>query len=192
MSAEAGAPDTRPLIPRVLLAVTVFAGLLLAMAATARGLQFAYAHPTVEEYLAHLGEGKASLVPAGALTYDGAHFECSRFPTVLNAALNDYGAAYFGFIILNPQRFEQMPLTLKRYAYAHECGHQYVGFDEGEADCYAVRRGRAEGWLDTKAMDEICAFISRSKGSGVHALGTRRCAMMRQCLARARPGREPL
>jgi hypothetical protein len=41
-------------------------------------------------------------------------------------------------------------------------------------------------------MDEICGFISRSKGDAVHGLGVRRCEMMRRCFARARPGREPL
>lgn len=175
-------------------AILCFALLFIAAAGAARWLQYAYAHPTVEEYLAHLAEKgvKAEVVPAGALSHDGERFLCGRFPTVLNAGLNDYGAAYFGFILLNPKRFEQMPLTLKRYAYAHECGHQYVGYDEGEADCYAVRRGRAEGWLDAAAMDEICAFISRSRGSAVHPLGVRRCAMMRRCFARSRPGREPL
>ena len=192
MSANEQAQPQRGPLLHVILIVGLFSGLILAIAGTVRWLQFAYAHPTAEEYLAHLEDGKAKLIPAGTLSYDGQPFECGRFPTVLNAGLDDYGAAYFGFIILNPKRFEQMPLTLKRYAYAHECGHQYVGYDEGEADCYAVRRGRAEGWLDVAAMDEICAFISRSKGDGVHALGTRRCAMMRQCFARARPGREPL
>ncbi len=157
----------------------------------ARWMQFVYAPPTAEEYLAHLGGG-AKLIPAGALAYDGQSFACGRFPTMLNARLDDYGAAFFGFVLLNPARFDALPLTLKRYAYAHECGHQYVGYDEGEADCYAVRRGRREGWLDAQAMDDICAFISRSKGDGVHALGTRRCQMMRQCLARSRTGREPL
>jgi hypothetical protein len=172
-------------------AVAAFAVLMLAGATMARWLHFAYAHPTVADYVAHLG-GKAKIVPAGELTYDGRSFRCGRFPTVLNAALDDYGAAYFGFVLLNPKRFEQLPLTLKRYAYAHECGHQYVGYDEGEADCYAIRRGRAEGWLDAKAMDEICGFISRSKGDAMHGLGVRRCEMMRRCFARARPGREPL
>jgi hypothetical protein len=171
--------------------LAAFAGLLLAALGVVRWMQLAYAHPTVEEYLAHHG-GKPEIIPAGKLTYDGVGFTCGRFPTVMNAALDDYGAAYFGFVLLNPARFPQLPPTLKRYAYAHECGHQYVGYDEGEADCYAVRRGRAEGWLDAAAMDEICGFIGRSKGDGVHALGTRRCQMMRRCLARGRPGREPL
>lgn len=176
---------------RTMAAIIAFALLLAGAVGGARWMQLIYATPTVEEYLAHAGS-TATFVPAGSLTYDGAAFACGRFPTVLNAKLDDYGAAYFGFVLLNPARFDALPLTLKRYAYAHECGHQYVGYDEGEADCYAVRRGRREGWLDAAAMDEICAFISRSKGDGVHALGTRRCAMMRQCLARARPGREPL
>ncbi len=168
-----------------------FAALIAVSAGAVRGLQFAYAHPTPEEYLDHLG-GEGRLIPAGGLAYDGETFSCGRFPTVMDPTLKDYGAAYFGFIMLNEARFTQMPLTLKRYAYAHECGHQYVGYDEGEADCYAIRRGRAERWLDAAAMDEICAFISRSQGTAVHALGRRRCEMMRRCFARTRPGREPL
>jgi hypothetical protein len=168
-----------------------FVALIAAAAGAARWMQFVYATPTVAEYVAHHG-GKLKVTPAGALAYDGQTFQCGRFPTVFNASLDDYGAAYFGFVLINPARFETLPLTLKRYAYAHECGHQYVGYDEGEADCYAIRRGRGEGWLDAAAMDEICAFISRSKGDGVHALGARRCAMMRRCFARSRPGREPL
>jgi len=191
MSAANGGNRSAVSLTAAALAVAAFAVLMLAGAATARWLQFAYGHPTVAEYVAHLG-GKATIVAAGELRYDGERFQCGRFPTLLNAALDDYGAAYFGFVLLNPARFEQLPLTLKRYAYAHECGHQYVGYDEGAADCYAIRRGQAEGWLDQGAMDKICAFISRSKGDAVHALGMRRCEMMRRCFARARPGREPL
>jgi hypothetical protein len=185
------ASDARSDPRRGAIALIGFAVLLAAAAGAARALQFAYAHATAAEYLAHLG-GDATLVPAGELEYGGQRFECSRFPTVLNSKLNDYGAAYFGFVLLNPKRFEMLPLTLKRYAYGHECGHQYVGYNEGEADCYAIRRGRAEGWLDAAALDDICAFISRSKGDAAHGLGVRRCEMMRRCYAQARPGREPL
>ncbi len=178
-------------IRRALLIAAAFLILLGGATGLARWLQFVYATPTVEEYLVHLG-GEAKVLPVGQLAYDGHNFQCGRFPTVLNAKLDDYGAAYFGFVLLNPARFETLPLTLKRYAYAHECGHQYVGYDEGEADCYAIRRGRREGWLDAQAMDEICGFISRSKGDAAHAFGTRRCEMMRRCFARSRPGRELL
>ena len=154
-------------------------------------LQQRYAVPTAAEYLAKAGPN-ARFVATGALAFDGETFACGRFPTIFNARLDDYGAAFFGFVLLNPARFPTLPPIVKRYAYAHECGHQYVGYDEGEADCYAIRRGRREGWLDAQGLDAICDFIGRSKGDAAHALGLRRCAMMRQCFARARPGREQL
>jgi len=169
------------------------AGAFLALAiagwGAAFGLQYLYATTALDDYMAAKG-GEATLIPAGQLRYHGEPFSCGRFPTVFNAKLDDYGAAYFGFILINPARFETLSLILKRYAYAHECGHQYVGYDEGEADCYAIRRGKQDGWLDGKGMDAICDFISRSKGDAVHAFGIRRCAMMRRCFARARLGRE--
>ncbi|HKJ63383.1 MAG TPA: hypothetical protein VKA94_15525 [Hyphomicrobiales bacterium] len=168
----------------IVLAAAGFAALIAASAGAVRSLQFSYAHPTPEEYMQHLG-GKGQLSPAGALSYDDTAFNCARFPTIFDPTMKDYGAAYFGFIMLNKERFEQMPLTLKRYAYTHECGHQYVGFNEDDADCYAIRRGRKDGWLDSAALDEICAFISRSKGDGVHALGEQRCEKMRQCYSDA-------
>lgn len=183
------APTAGPLY--VLIVMSGFVLLLASGAGAVWLLQQRFAVPTPAEYLAKAGPD-ATFIPAGALRFEGESFACGRFPTVLNAKLDDYGAAYFGFILLNPARFETLPLILKRYAYAHECGHQYVGYDEGEADCYAVRRGRQEGWLDAGGMDAICDFISRSKGDAVHALGLRRCQMMRRCFARSRPGREPL
>ena len=168
------------------LAVLAFVALAGAGAGAARGLQFLYAMPTAAEYLAAKGT-TVTHVPAGRLAFDGQSFRCGRFSAVLNPKLDDYGAAYFGFILLNPVRFTTLPLTLKRYAYTHECGHQYVGFNEDDADCYAIRRGRKDGWLDSTALDEICAFIGRSKGDGAHALGERRCKKMRQCFADAAP-----
>ena len=171
----------------ILLAVAGFLMLIAASAGAVYGLQFSYAHPTPAQYMGHL-DGKGQRVPAGELSFDGVAFRCARFPTIFDPTLKDYGAAYFGFVMLNKERFEQMPLTLKRYAYTHECGHQYVGFNEDDADCYAIRRGRKDGWLDSTALDEICAFIGRSKGDGAHALGERRCKKMRQCFADAAPG----
>jgi len=179
----------RPSIGRALVLIGAFILLFAAATGAVRWMQFAYAHPTIDEYLAHI-DGKGRVVPAGQLSFDGHDFTCGRFPTLMDATLDDYGAAYFGFIMLNPDRFVKMPLTLKRYAYAHECGHQYVGYNEADADCYAVRRGLRKGWLDDAAMNEICGFIGRSKGDDAHALGTRRCDLMRRCIAQNRPGRE--
>lgn len=178
-------------LARLMIAVVAFAALSAASLGAARGLQVMYAMRPAEEYMARAGD-RATLVPAGGLNYDGVNFRCGRHPAILDTTLDDYGAAYFGFIVLNPARFETLSPILKRYAYAHECGHQYVGYDEGEADCHAIRRGKREGWLDAKGLEEICGFIGRSKGDDVHALGARRCEMMRRCFARARTGREPL
>ncbi len=186
-----GTANRFPGLAHPFITVAAFLILLAGAGGLARWLQFAYAPATAAEYVAYLG-GDTSIVPAGQLEYDGRRFECGRFPTVFNTKLDDYGAAYFGFILINPKRFALLPPIIKRYAYGHECGHQHVGYNEGEADCYSIRRGAAEGWLDAKAMDKICAFISRSKGDAVHGLGARRCEMMRRCFARARPGREPL
>ena len=181
-------PEKSPL--RIGLILTAFALLCAAGVGFAWMLQQRLATPTAAEYLAR--HRSATFVPAGQLSFDGQSFACGRFPTIMNAALDDYGAAYFGFVLLNPPRIATLPPVVKRYAYAHECGHQYVGYDEGEADCFAVRRGRSEGWLDAAGMDAICDFISRSKGDAAHAFGVRRCEMMRRCFARARPGRERL
>jgi hypothetical protein len=180
-----------PKLARDILAIAAFVFVGAAALGGLRGLQFLYAMPTAAEYLAHNGSA-ATFVPAGALRFEGQRFQCERFPTVLNARLDDYGAAYFGFILVNPARFKTLPLPIKRYAYAHECGHQYVGYNEGEADCYAIRRGKREGWLTPAVLEDICTFISKGKGDAQHALGARRCEMMRRCYARARPGREPL
>ena len=176
----------------MVLTVLAFAMLSLGGVGAVWWLQQLYAGPTIDEYLARHAATSAKLVPAGQLQSGGETFSCGRFPTILNAGLDDYGAAYFGFVLINPARFETLPAILKLYAYGHECGHQHVGYDEGEADCYSIRRGRAQGWLDQKGMDEICDFISRSKGDAAHAFGLRRCDMMRRCFAHARPGRERL
>ena len=60
------------------------------------------AGPTPEEYVAHVG-GDAQLVAAGQLKLDGQQVVCGQRPTVIDNKLDDYGAAYPGFLILNPK-----------------------------------------------------------------------------------------
>lgn len=169
------------------------AGIALVFAVCGMGLagawwlRFTNAGPTPAEYMQHLGP-KASLVAAGALSFDGQSFSCGRRPTVMAPGFSDYAAAFPGFLIINPERFETLPLILKRYAYAHECGHQFVGRGEEDADCYAIRAGLAEGWLDDAGLETICSFISRAKGDLHHPAGVQRCKVMRGCYARARTG----
>ena len=95
--------------------------------------------PTASEYAAHVGN--AMIVPPGKLVLDGHRLRCGNRPTVLDSSLDDYGAAYDGFIILNPRLIAQVPTTVKLWIYSHECGHQIRGPSEEIADCFAVQRG---------------------------------------------------
>lgn len=138
--------------------------------------------PTPEEYVAYVG-GTAKLVPPGELTLDKYKMICGRRPTVLDEKLDDYGAAYPGFLIINTRLLAKVSTPVKLWIYAHECGHQFRGPDEDAADCFAVQRGRREGWLSPAGLDEVCAFISPAKASSMHYAGANRCESMRRCYA---------
>ncbi|MDX2307019.1 MAG: hypothetical protein NW216_02140 [Hyphomicrobium sp.] len=136
--------------------------------------------PTPEEYAAHVG-GDAEIVKPGRLRLDGRQQVCGQRPTVLDNSLDDYGAAYPGFLILNPRLLDRVSTPVKMWIYAHECGHQFRGPDEQTADCFAVQRGRRQGWLTREGLEEVCAFISPAKGDSMHFSGSYRCEYMRQC-----------
>ena len=134
--------------------------------------------PTVEQYAAHVS---GRIIPAGQLKLDGYRLTCGRRPTVLDPTLDDYGAAYPGFLILNPKLIARVPTAVKLWIYSHECGHQFRGPDEETADCFAVQRGRRQRWLTTDGLGQVCDFIRPAKGSSMHYAGPHRCAVMKQC-----------
>ncbi len=160
--------------------------------AVARSLQFlslwpagsapVAAGPTPEEYVAHVGGG-ARIVGPSELRLDGYKMTCGQRPTVMDDQLDDYGAAYPGFVILNPRLIAKVPTVVKQWIFAHECGHQFRGPDEETADCFAVQRGRRQGWLTPNGVEEICRFISPAKGDSMHFSGSHRCEIMRKCYA---------
>jgi hypothetical protein len=143
-------------------------------------LRFVFAGPTPEAYISRIGPS-ARFVRAGELVFEGERFTCGGHPTVLHSSFPDYGAAFFGFIVLNPDRFALLPPSVKRFAYAHECGHQYVGYSELDADCYAVKSGLAHGWLNQTSLEDVCAFFLKAKGTALHLAGPQRCAAIRTC-----------
>jgi len=153
-------------------------GLLLAGATAGH----AEAGPTPEEYVSHVG-GDAKIVPAGELRLDGQKLVCGQRPTVLDNNLDDYGAAYPGFLILNPKLLAKVSTPVKMWIHAHECGHQFRGPDEETADCFAVQRGRRQKWLTPEGLEEVCRFISPAKGDSMHFSGSHRCEAMRKCYA---------
>lgn len=138
--------------------------------------------PTPEEYASHAG-GDAVILNPGELKLDGRKAGCGRRPTVMDGGLDDYGAAYPGFVILNPKLLSKVSTTVKLWIYAHECGHQFRGPDEETADCFAVQRGRRQGWLDAEGVEEVCRFISPARADSMHFSGAQRCDAMRKCFA---------
>ncbi|MEO1281758.1 MAG: hypothetical protein AAFV69_08495 [Pseudomonadota bacterium] len=138
--------------------------------------------PSPEEYVAYVG-GDAKIIEPGRLILDGYRQRCGRRPTVLDSQLDDYGAAYPGFLIMNPRLLEKVSKSVKFWIYAHECGHQFRGPDEETADCFAVQRGRRQGWLSPEGLNEVCEFIRPARGDMMHLSGSHRCEYMRQCYA---------
>ena len=138
--------------------------------------------PPIEEYVQNAGAG-ASVVPAGQLKIDGWRVGCGNRSTVLDPGLDDFGAAYPNYLILNPKMMSKVPTQVKLWIHAHECGHQFRGPDEEKADCFAVQRGRRQKWLTVEGLDQICEFIKPSRGDSAHFGGQYRCEAMRKCYA---------
>jgi len=138
------------------------------------------AGPTAEEYVAHIG-AEATLVGPSQFKLAGQTVRCGRRPTVIDPTLDDYGAAYPGFLIINPKLIAKVPDSVKLWIYFHECAHQFRGPDEMTADCFAVQRGRRYGWLTPAGLNQVCNFISPAQGDMMHFSGSRRCEAMRKC-----------
>lgn len=140
------------------------------------------ATPTPEEYVRNVG-GDSLLLAPGQFKLDGRRQMCGQRPVVIDNTLDDYGAAYPGFLIMNPKLLARVSTPVKQWIFAHECGHQFRGPDEETADCFAVQRGRRQGWLTPDGLEEICTFISPAKGDSMHFSGSHRCESMRKCYA---------
>ena len=153
--------------------------ILLAIAA------FAHAGPTVKQYVTSAG-GRAKIIAPGKLVLAGRRMICGRRPTVLDPNFVDFGGAYPGFLILNLRKIKRLPRAVQLYVFAHECGHQFRGTNEEAVDCFAVKRGRRQGWLSAAGLKQICKFMGPLAGDTMHATGTVRCQLMRQCYKNAK------
>ena len=168
-----GSMMTRNFLSRCLLGFVVMAaGTWMAVAEDAA--------PTPEEYVSHIG-GDSQVLPPGEFKLDGRKQLCGQRPTVVDSQLDDYGAAYPGFLIMNPKLLDKVSTPVKQWIFAHECGHQFRGPDEETADCFAVQRGRRQQWLSPEGLEEVCNFISPAKGDSMHFSGSHRCEYMRKC-----------
>ncbi|MEJ8571902.1 hypothetical protein [Microbaculum marinum] len=117
---------------------------------------------------------------------------CGRARTILTADLGDYGASIGAFIILNPQKLDRLSAATRLFVYSHECAHQLYGPGEERADCYAAKRGKAEGWLQPSDIDAVCRIFPHKSRSAEHPDRAARCAAIQACYASAtRPTSAP-
>ncbi|WP_443748551.1 hypothetical protein [Asticcacaulis solisilvae] len=143
--------------------------------------------PPSAELYARFAMVSRPVVAPGALMLGDRAMQCGPARTVMDAGLRDYGAAIGDFIVLNPDRLAGAPAVAQQWVYAHECGHLNGQTDEEAADCFGVRKGRDEGWLDAGGLDAVCAFVARVPPDHAHAPGADRCAAMRRCFASSAP-----
>jgi hypothetical protein len=168
---------------RLLQAASFCCVLLQAASGSAQPLKV---DPTPQDYIERNGGG-AEIVPSAQLVLDGYPVSCGRWATILDPNLTDYAASYPQFIILNMPYVGKQKTAVKLWIFSHECGHLFGGDDENKADCFAVRRGRAAGWLDAEGLDQVCSFISAARPDARHPGGADRCARMRQCTSPQQP-----
>ncbi len=90
-------------------------------------------------------------------------------------------------IVLNMRALNTLPKIVRWLVYYHECGHIHVGASESAADCWAVKRGRREGWLNERGLSEVCEIFNRVGHSAAHLEPQERCNLLRRCF-RSRSG----
>lgn len=76
-------------------------------------------------------------------------------------------------IYLNPTILNVLPLSIRLFTYAHECAHHHLGHTYGfqqlsrekDADCWAIRIGREQGWITPKVIDVMAHYFRGNPGS---------------------------
>ena len=127
---------------------------------------------------------RGTLYEAGDYKVGSRIPNCGRSRTILTADLGDYGASIGAFIILNPKKLDRLSAATRLFVYSHECAHQLYGPGEERADCYAAKRGKAEGWLRESDIAQVCRIFPHKSRSAAHPDRAARCAAIRACYAR--------
>ena len=128
-----------------------------------------------------------SLQPDGSLQIAARKLRCGDVRNVLDARLLNLGISVpdAKLLVINPALVARQPGTVRLFVYHHECGHHHVGASERGADCWAVRRGVREGWLDSAGLAQICKSFANAPATATHPSGARRCGNLSRCFAAA-------
>jgi len=121
----------------------------------------------------------------GALNIGGRSLRCGGVRNVLDPRLPNLGLAAPGMLIINPLLLDRQPGTVRLFVFHHECGHHHVGASELGADCWAVKQGVRQGWLDRQGLVQVCRSFGNRAATPTHPSGASRCAALEQCFASA-------
>lgn len=123
------------------------------------------------------------IVKAGQFRISGVPFNCGSIPTYLYPGGGDIATATPGSINLNWPLYSSQPPAVQAFVYAHECAHHLYGSDENIADCWAVKIGRNQGFLNPGSIQQICSAVYLSPGDWSHFPGPQRCQNMIACFS---------
>ena len=121
----------------------------------------------------------------GSLLIAGRNLRCGSARNVVDPYLPNLGLAAPGLLVMNPRLLNRWPATVRLFVFHHECGHHHVGASEVAADCWAVRQGVRQGWLDRTGLNQICRSFGNGPATSTHPSGAARCASLERCFANA-------
>jgi hypothetical protein len=129
---------------------------------------------------------------AGAQSERGTHnlagrtVRCEDVRIVIDNSLPSEGGAMGDHVLLlNPRMLNQQPEIVRLFVFHHECGHTKVGDSELDADCFAVKQGVRDGWLDKSGLTQVCDSFEGVPETATHPSAARRCRNIDQCFATA-------
>jgi hypothetical protein len=130
-----------------------------------------------------------TLEPDGSIQIAERKLRCGDVRNVLDTRLLNLGISVPGtkLLVLNPTLVARQPGTVRLFVFHHECGHHHVGASELSADCWAVRRGVRDGWLDGAGLVQICKSFGNAPASSTHPSAIERCSNLNRCFAEAVP-----
>ena len=117
----------------------------------------------------------------GSLLIAGRALRCGGVRNVVDPYLPNLGLAAPGVLVMNPRLLNRWPATVRLFVFHHECGHHHVGASELAADCWAVRQGVRQGWLDRAGLQHICRSFGNGPATPTHPSGAARCAGLERC-----------
>jgi hypothetical protein len=123
--------------------------------------------------------------PDGTLLIAGRNLRCGNARNVVDPGLPNLGLAAPGILVMNPRLLNRWPATVRLFVFHHECGHHHVGGSELGADCWAVKQGVRQGWLDRGSLQQICRSFGNGPATPTHPAGAARCASLERCFAGA-------